>query len=274
MMLAQQVLDRRRWKNQIYDKLLTSSIFRILPNFIGGKKLTIDVGGNSGYQTYFHSQYNPVVTYEPVPELFEVLESNLSNLPSYSHKGNGHKDITLINKAVTNAVKDVKLYVDINRLSMTSQMPLVESEEITVPGVSLDSEDHLHVGFVKIDVEGYELDVLEGAVNLIKRDRPYMMVEVYQPWCDKVGFSSEEIFEFFTDREYDILYYHPEKQQLIECGEDTTRLGAKAKPQDAIAEAVDAVHTLHHLHDGDFLFRPQWRHGWNGCQTYPTSVPR
>jgi FkbM family methyltransferase len=267
-MLSEKVLERRKWKNRIYDKLLTSSIFRILPNYIGGNSLTIDVGGNSGYQTYFHSQYNPVVTYEPVPELFEVLESNLSNLDS------SHKDITLINKAVTDTVKDVKLYVDVNRLSMTSQMPLVESEEIIVPGVSLDSEDHLHVGFVKVDVEGYELDVLKGAVNLIERDRPTMMVEVYQPWCDKVGFSSEEIFEFFTDREYDILYYYPEKQRLIRCGEDTVSFGMDIKPQDAIAEAVEAVHTLHHLHDGDFLFVPQWRHGWNGSQKYPTSVPR
>ena len=252
-MLSEKVLERRKWKNKIYDKLLTSSIFQILPNYLDGNRLTIDVGGNSGYQTYFHSKYNPVVTYEPVPELFEVLESNLSNLDS------SHKDITLINKAVTDTVKDVKLYVDINRLSMTSQMPLVESEEIIVPGVSLDSEDHADVGFIKVDVEGYELDVLEGAVNLIERDRPMMMVEVYQPWCDKVGFSSEEIFEFFTDREYSILYYYPEKRRLIECGRDATRLGGKAKPQDIVAEAVEAVHTLHHLHDGDFLFIPHER---------------
>ena len=79
-MLSQQVLERRRWKVELIDKLLTSSILRLLPEFIKPDTLTIDVGGNSGYQTYFHAKYNNVVTYEPVPELFEVLQSNLQNL--------------------------------------------------------------------------------------------------------------------------------------------------------------------------------------------------
>ena len=234
-MLSQQVLDRRKWRTGLYDKLLTSSILRVLPEYITRDRLTIDVGGNSGYQTYFHAQHNNVVTYEPVPELFEVLQSNLK----------GIDNVTLINKAVTNNNKDVQLFVDVNRLSMTSQAPLVESETITVPGVALDNENHTNVGFIKVDVEGYELDVLEGAIKLIERDRPTMMVEVYQPWCDKIGFSSETIFEFFVDRDYRILYYDCDQTKMIECGE--------AGFTD-IAQAVDAVHNLHHLHDGDFLF--------------------
>lgn len=229
MMLTQQVLERRRWRSGLYDKLLTSSILRLLPEFIKRNTLTIDVGGNSGYQTYFHASYNNVVTYEPVPELFKVLESNLQDLDN----------VTLINKAVTSKNEDVELFVDINRLSMTSQMPLVESESILVPGVALDNEDHNNVGFIKVDVEGYELDVLEGATELIDRDRPNMMVEVYQPWCDKVGFDCGEIFDFFARRDYRILYYDSEKVDMVECSED---------------QAIKAVHKLHHLHDGDFLF--------------------
>ena len=229
MMLSQQVLERRRWRSGLYDKLLTSSILRLLPEYIKPNTLTIDVGGNSGYQTYFHSKYNSVVTYEPVPELFKVLQSNLQDLDN----------VTLINKAVTSENKNVELFVDINRLSMTSQMPLVESESILVPGVALDNENHTNVGFIKVDVEGYELDVLEGAVDLIERDRPNMMVEVYQPWCDKVGFDCGEIFDFFARRDYRILYYDSKKVDMVECSED---------------QAIQAVHKLHHLHDGDFLF--------------------
>lgn len=228
-MLSEEVLERRKWKNHLYNKLLTSSILRLLPDYITPNTLTIDVGGNSGYQTYFHAKYNNVVTYEPVPDLFKVLKFNLEGL----------NNVTLINKAVTDKNKDVELFVDINRLSMTSQMPLVESESISVPGVALDNENHSNVGFIKVDVEGYELDVLKGATKLIERDRPTMMVEVYQPWCDKVGFSSETIFEFFVDRDYQIKYFDSENLQMVDCD---------------LSEAVSAVHNLHHLHDGDFLF--------------------
>lgn len=228
-MLSEHVLERRRWKNKLYDKLLTSSILRVLPDYIYKGKLTIDVGGNSGYQTYFHAKYNDVVTYEPVPELYKVLQHNLKGL----------NNVTLINKAVTDSNKDVTLHVDINRLSMTSQMPLVESEAITVPGVALDNEGHHNVGFIKVDVEGYELDVLSGCTGLIDTYRPTMMVEVYQPWCDKVGFDSEQIFDLFDQRDYQILYYDCQNIKMVEC---------------SVTQAVDAVHNLHHLHDGDFLF--------------------
>ena len=57
-MLSDEVLERRRWKNKLYDKLITSSILRVLPEYIKPNTLTIDVGGNSGYQTYFHANFN------------------------------------------------------------------------------------------------------------------------------------------------------------------------------------------------------------------------
>ena len=228
-MLSEKVLERRKWKHKLYDKLLTSSILRVLPDYIDKGRLTIDVGGNSGYQTYFHAKYNNVVTYEPVPELFEVLQHNLKELDN----------VTLINKAVTDTDRDITLHVDVNRLSMTSQMPLVESEAITVPGVALDNEGWDDVGFIKVDVEGYELDVLDGCKHLVDKCRPTMMVEVYQPWCDKVGFDSEQIFEYFDCRGYSIKYYDNENITMVDC---------------TVPQAVDAVHNLHHLHDGDFLF--------------------
>lgn len=229
-MLSEKVLERRKWKNDLYDKLLTKSILRLLPNYITPDTTTIDVGGNSGYQSYFHAQYCDVVTYEPVPELFEVLQSNLRGLDN----------ITLINKAVSDSTKEIVLHVDVNRLSMTSQVPLVESETITVPAVSIDDEDIRNVGFIKVDVEGFELDVLKGAVKTIDWYRPTMMVEIYQPWCEKVGFECSEIFDFFDEMDYDILYYDCEKVQMVQC---------------SVNQAIDAVYNLHHLHDGDFLFR-------------------
>jgi len=229
-MLSEKVLERRKWRSGLYDKLLTSSILRVLPDYIKPNTLTIDVGGNSGYQTYFHANYNNVVTYEPVPELFKVLSENLRGL---------EKKVTLINKAVSEQSSTITLHVDVHRLSMTSRIPLVESTPIDVESVSLDDEEYENVGFIKIDVEGFELDVLEGAKQTIDKWRPTMMVEVYQPWCDKVGFDCEEIFDFFDSRNYQIKYFDCEQFKMVNCN---------------LAEAVNAVHKLHHLHDGDFLF--------------------
>jgi FkbM family methyltransferase len=228
-MLSKEVLKRRGWKDKLYSKLIENSILHVLEKYVGSG-LVIDVGGNTGYQTYFHSQYNNVVTYEPVPELFEVLKENLKNLDN----------VTFINKAVGADCGTVKLYVDVNRLSMTSQAPLVENEEIKVPIVSLDSEDHQDVCFIKVDVEGFELEVLKGAVNTIEKYKPTCMVEIYEPWCEKLDTSIEEHFKFFVDRDYIPFYFNCETKSLVKCK--------------SAQDGVDAVRNLHHLHDADFLF--------------------
>jgi len=231
-MLSEKALNRRKWNDALYDKLLSSSILKVLEDHITPDTLTVDVGGNTGYQTYFHAQYNNVRTYEPVPELFGVLKENLKAIK---------KKVTFVNKAVGSTNKKLTLHVDVNRLSMTSQIPLVdETEPMVVPCVALDKEKLDNVGFIKIDVEGYELDVLKGAVKVIETFRPTMMVEIYQPWCENVGFDSREIFDFFAERDYSILYYNCETSKMVKCTVD---------------KAVDAVHNLHHLHDGDFLFK-------------------
>lgn len=231
-MLSEKALNRRKWNDMLYDNLMSNSILKVLADHITPNTLTIDVGGNTGYQTYFHAQHNNVMTYEPVPELFEVLKENLKEI---------EKKVTFVNKAVGSANRDLTLHVDVKRLSMTSQIPLVdETEPMVVPCVALDNEDLDNVGFIKIDVEGYELDVLKGAVNVIETFRPTMMVEIYQPWCENVGFDSREIFDFFAERDYSILYYNCESSKMVTCTVD---------------QAVNAVHNLHHLHDGDFLFK-------------------
>ncbi|MFP3423286.1 FkbM family methyltransferase, partial [Bacillus sp. SIMBA_161] len=43
---------------------------------------------------------------------------------------------------------------------------------------SLDSIDTKNVRFIKIDVEGTELDVLDGARRTIARDRPLLLMEL------------------------------------------------------------------------------------------------
>src|SRR5262249_42390081 len=50
--------------------------------------------------------------------------------------------------------------------------------EIEVRCSTLDREVNERVGFIKIDVEGHELSVLEGARAILRRDHPALMVEI------------------------------------------------------------------------------------------------
>lgn len=232
-MISEKSLSRRRWREKLWKRLTTSSILKELDKYIDPTKTVLDVGGNTGYHCrYFAEHAKNVVTYEPVKELHEVQKENIGQF--------GLTNVDFRNAAVSKDEGELTLFIDVRRLSMTSQVPLVESEERRVPMVSLDGEGHKNVGFIKIDVEGFEMDVVRGATNLIESERPNVMVEIYKPWAEKTGNPVEEYFEWFLSRGFGCLYYDGEQDKMVEVN--------------SIQEGVDAVDNLHHLHDGDFLF--------------------
>lgn len=51
-------------------------------------------------------------------------------------------------------------------------------ETLRVPIRTLDSYNLSNVGFIKIDVEGHEMDVLHGAEATLRRNRPNLLIEV------------------------------------------------------------------------------------------------
>jgi FkbM family methyltransferase len=84
----------------------------------------------------------------------------------------------------------------------------VESHEsITVAAVSLDEyareRNISRVDFLKVDVEGAELDVLHGATGLFEREAiGLVQFEVSLPQTQALGHDGSEIFGFFGDRRF------------------------------------------------------------------------
>jgi FkbM family methyltransferase len=73
----------------------------------------------------------------------------------------------------------------------------------TIEVRSLDSLDLGHVDVIKIDVEGAEPLVIEGATTTIERDRPIILTEVLPSQLKRVsGRSPQQYFEFFLSRNY------------------------------------------------------------------------
>ena len=77
-----------------------------------------------------------------------------------------------------------------------------EFEKITVQCERLDDilPPAYHVDFIKIDVEGGELAVLRGAVEMLHRDRPTILFECTLSGLYSFGFTPGEIFEFLTQQ--------------------------------------------------------------------------
>lgn len=75
------------------------------------------------------------------------------------------------------------------RSTIEADNPLLPGDDIhTIPlrARTLDSFGFTGVGFVKIDVEGHEEAVLRGALGIIERDRPNLLIELeerHKPGC-------------------------------------------------------------------------------------------
>lgn len=131
-------------------------------------KLSLDVGANVGAiaQMFEYHQY-PCVAFEPQPEIHKLLVKNFT--------GETH-NCALGSVEGTAQMPRLRYGARYNYGGM-SLNTRTELGSYPVPVKTLDSFNFGNVGFIKIDVEGWEEEVLKGAVNTITRDKPIMYIE-------------------------------------------------------------------------------------------------
>jgi FkbM family methyltransferase len=144
----------------------------------------IDVGANIGYFTLLMANrvgpQGKVIAFEPLIENFSILRENI--------KLNGHLNVVVENLALMNSTGRIELrsatpgaitWVASVRVDQNSA---VESE--SVEAISLDEyvrkKGIAKVDFLKIDVEGAEESVLDGATSVLNRDKPVLLIELHE----------------------------------------------------------------------------------------------
>lgn len=137
----------------------------------------IDVGANDGsYVHYLRRHARKVIAFEPMPLLARALKDKFP--------GN---DVAVEQVALSDREGTVELHMPVvdgvvvtgcSTISADASGTYPASRTIEVPMDRLDSVYKGRVGFIKIDVEGHEQAVLDGAVQTIRRCRPRLLVEV------------------------------------------------------------------------------------------------
>jgi FkbM family methyltransferase len=137
----------------------------------------VDIGAHIGYETLLLAQQvgsnGRIFAFEPLADNFRVLTENISL--------NGCQNITAENKAVINVSGRVSLTrADSDPLTPTSRVVMDGGSDIAA--VSIDDyfrNSQFPISFLKIDAEGAEGLILEGMHEILKRDRPILLVEVH-----------------------------------------------------------------------------------------------
>ena len=142
--------------------------------------IVIDVGAAFGFYTILASkrvsQQGRVVAIEPQPDSFEMLNKNI--------KLNKLTNIATLNYAVSSRKTTLKLYSSYSTIQERAGQSLQSYIEVSADNLDnlLRQLDIDEVNWVKVDVEGAELEVLKGAVGLLSRSSDIaLFVEVHSP---------------------------------------------------------------------------------------------
>ena len=136
----------------------------------------LDIGANDGSYVHYLRRYaRHVFAYEPMPSLANALREKFPRRVTVEAMALSDRSGTVeLRSPVVNGV----VITGCSTISDEAAATYPGHRGVQVPMHRLDDVYRGNAGFIKIDVEGHEQAVLDGAVETIRRCRPRMLVEI------------------------------------------------------------------------------------------------
>jgi len=170
-------------KTPTYEEKYRKLIIEHLPN----KRTFVDVGANVGiWSLPMTEHFKNVISYEPSRQNIECIKINIP------------RGIELREKAVADFNGEAKFHQAGKNCGDGKLCREGVKSSYTVPVVKLDDENLQNVDMIKIDTQGWELEVLKGMINLIKFQQPWIMIEVNE--------DIDKCCELMESLDYETIY--------------------------------------------------------------------
>lgn len=218
----------QRLKGSPYQKQNLLHLRELVPS----PRTMLDIGMNIGMNTIEYATWGKQVHgFEPVPATYKTALENIDlNRNDFSQdKGWWKENDSWASLEITGDIQthnialgpkggpsQVEIHIkkndghnrvanDNGDFTQVSGKPIKRNEgyqRVTIKQRTLDSYNFEEVDVIKIDTEGYELLVLEGAENTIKRNRPIVQIECVEIQPRAFGRTIQELMDYFNDRDY------------------------------------------------------------------------
>ena len=181
-----QKLDNQHDAEMIY-------VSKILNN----KRRFLDIGANFGvYSYHFKDTFKNIDAFEPIGEVprIDCFQNDFFKVH---------------NVALSNNYGTIKLNIPIENGKISPGLASLEKrhgecEVRTVNVNTVDSYNFDDVDLIKIDVEGHEKQVIEGALKTIKKTMPIMIVEIEQRHIQQ---EIDEVFQRILNHNYNGYFF-------------------------------------------------------------------
>lgn len=191
--------------------------FDVMINLIKPQSVVLDIGTNIGHVLLNFAKKvgdeGRVYGFEPDPYNFKMCQENISL--------NRFTNLQVENIALGNIESDLHLVIENssnrgeNKILDINDIKDKESSLVKVKKLDQWAEEKnlSRIDFIKIDTEGYELNVLMGGKELIKRFRPTIFIEVIDENLKRQHQSASDLISFLIDLDY-VCYDAISKKQV------------------------------------------------------------
>jgi FkbM family methyltransferase len=200
-----------------------NNIFAIVDT-LPADAVIVDGGANIGFFTVpvahrTQGRGTRIISFEPQRQLFQALGGSLAI--------NGYRHVYLHNCGLGTEpgiaqlpAVDYSIAQDFGTVSLSDKTTVDEDgwmNDRVVDITSIDAMTLPRLDFFKLDVEGYEILALTGALDTIKKHRPWIWVEYFITGVDSIkqALQSVDDYEFFIVDYQNMLCVPKEKQGVI-----------------------------------------------------------
>jgi len=203
-----------------YEKAITRFVEDVIREY--RCKIFIDAGANFGWYTTLFAKHAGdegfVHAFEPVPTTFDNLQRNLDLM---DHPTNVKLNNLALGEAKSQAVINVFPGEPVGHASLSNH-DRTETIQFACEIIPLD--DYLvansvgNVDFVKVDIEGAELNFLKGAELLLQQQKPpIFLMEMALNQTRNFGYLPNDLIQFLRSRaDYRFLKIDETNERLIE----------------------------------------------------------
>ena len=179
-------------KDEIYDR----QAFEVMSRVLSPESCCVDIGCHKGQFLAEYLRCAPKgihFAFEPIPHLYEQLCKDFDSA-------------RIFNYALSDKSGETSFYILPDKLALSglNRRETIQKElprqKISVRTERLDEviPADTKVDFIKIDVEGAEGLVISGALDTIKRDKPFIVLEHGESSSLMFGVSSEDIYDMLV----------------------------------------------------------------------------
>lgn len=186
-------------------------------------RVVVDVGANIGWYTLNFgkiSNIDKIIAFEPIPYTFGYLKRHLEL--------NGVGNAEIFNVGLSNEIGEKDFFWTTEETGSSSMVNIRERANIDMVRCRLNTLDNFmsereeSIDFMKIDVEGAELFVIQGALRCISKFRPIIFSELLRKWSAKFSYHPNDVIALLKNEGYAVFVACDGKLRKIESITDDT----------------------------------------------------